>query len=413
MTDDNDFEALLRELEKTEQAVATALPKVGEKVTGTIVSVGSEQVFVDLGGKAEASMDIDNLRGEDGSVSAQPGDQLSAVVASIDAETGAVVLGSRHGKHLHGSEELEAAYQQGLPVEGHIASTTKGGLEVQIAGHRAFCPASQVDLRFIEDLSTLVGERCAFRITKFEGGRRLNMVVSRRALLEEEQSARAVATREQLQEGAVMNGTVTGLKEFGAFIDLGGVEGMVHISELALGRVAHPEEVLHVGQQVEVAVLRIEQTGNPKRPEKIALSIRALAKNPWSDAADRYRPGTRVNGKVTRTQPFGAFVELEPGLEGMVHISELGAGRRVNHPDEVLNSGQQVTATVLTVEPERRRIGLSLDADSAPIAAEAMQSAPPDDAPVGQGSFGDLLKAQLDNRPAAQSENLSHRQRRR
>lgn len=413
MTDDNDFEALLRELEKTEQAVAASLPKVGEQVTGTIVSVGSEQVFVDLGGKAEASMDIDNLRGEDGSLSAQPGDQLTAVVASIDAETGAVILGSRHGKHLHGSEELESAYQQGLPVEGHVTGTTKGGLEVQIAGHRAFCPASQVDIRFVEDLSSLVGERCAFRITKFEGGRRLNMVVSRRALLEEEQAARAVATREQLQEGAVMNGTVTGLKDFGAFIDLGGVEGMVHISELALGRVRHPEEVLHVGQQVEVAVLRIEQTGNPKRPEKIALSIRALAKDPWSDAVDRYRPGKRVSGKVTRTQPFGAFVELEPGLEGMVHISELGAGRRVNHPDEIVTSGQQVQATVLTVEPERRRIGLSLDTDSAPVSADAMQSTPQDDAASGQGSFGDLLKAQLESTPARQSQKGADKQRRR
>lgn len=398
MTDDNDFEALLRELEKTERAVAADLPKVGDQVKGIIISIGSEQVFVDLGGKAEASMDIENLRGEDGTVSVQPGDELSAVVASIDAETGAVILGSRHGKQLHGGEELEAAYQQGLPVEGHITGTTKGGLEVQIGGQRAFCPASQADIRFIEDLSALVGERCAFRITKFEGGRRVNMVVSRRALLEEEQTARAMQTREQLKEGAVMAGTVTGIKDFGAFIDLGGVEGMVHISELALGRVGHPEEVLQLGQQVEVVVLRIEQTGNPKRPEKIALSIRALAKNPWSDAADRYRPGTQVDGKITRTQPFGAFVELEPGIEGMVHISELGADRRINHPDEVVSAGQKVQATVLVVEPERRRIGLTLNPGNAPLTAEDMQSRPSTDAGSGLGSFGDLLQAQMANR---------------
>jgi small subunit ribosomal protein S1 len=157
--------------------------------------------------------------------------------------------------------------------------------------------------------------------------------------------------------------------------------------------------VLQIGQQVEVAVLRIEQTGNPKRPEKIALSIRALAKSPWSDAADRYRPGTRVDGKVTRTQPFGAFVELEPGLEGLIHISELGAGRRVNHPEEVLSSGQQVTVTVLQVDPERRRIGLSLDPDAAPPSADAMQSQAPADETAGQGTFGDLLKAQIERRP--------------
>ena len=402
MTDDNDFEALLRELEKTEQAVAATLPRVGDQVKGTIISVGAEQVFVDLGGKAEASMDIENLRGEDGTVSVQAGDELSAVVASIDAETGAVILGNRHGKHLHGGEELEAAYQQGLPVEGHITGTTKGGLEVQIGGHRAFCPASQADIRFIEDLGSLVGERCAFRITKFEGGRRLNMVVSRRVLLEQEQAARAAETREQLKEGAVMTGTVTGMKDFGAFIDLGGVEGMVHISELALGRVGHPQEVLQLGQEVEVVVLRVEQTDNPKRPEKISLSIRALAKNPWSDAADRYRPGTQVGGKITRTQPFGAFVELEPGIEGMVHISELGADRRINHPDEIVSSGQQVQATVLVVEPERRRIGLTLNPANAPLSAEDMQSKPRDDSGSGSGpglgTFGDLLQAQLDNR---------------
>ncbi|KAA6187418.1 S1 RNA-binding domain-containing protein [Thiohalocapsa marina] len=400
MTDDNDFEALLRELEKTEQAMAAALPKVGEQVKGTIISVGSEQVFVDLGGKAEASMDVEHLRGDDGTLSLQAGDELSGIVTSVDVETGAVILGTRQGKQLHGSAELESAYRQGLSVEGHITGTTKGGLEVQIAGHRAFCPASQADIRFVEDLSTLVGERCAFRITRFEGGRRLNLVVSRRAPLEQEQAARAAEVRAQLQEGAVLSGTVTGMKEFGAFIDLGGVEGMVHVSELALGRVRHPEEVLQIGQQVEVVVLRVEQTGNPKRPEKIALSIRALAKDPWSDVAARYPVGTRVAGRVTRTQPFGAFVELEPGVEGMVHISELGAGRRVDHPDEVVSTGQSVQATVLAVEPERRRIGLSLDPDSAPVDAAAFAAGPSaarqdDAAGPGRGTFGDLLQAQI------------------
>ena len=400
MTDENDFEALLRELEKTEQAVLGEAPKVGEKVKGTVIEIGSEQVFVDLGGKAEAVMDVANLKDADGNVTVAVGDPLEAVVASIDADTGALTLGSRHGRQLHGSAELEEAFRQGLPVEGHITGTTKGGLEVQVAGHRAFCPASQADIRFIEDLSTLVGERCAFRVTKYEGGRRLNLVVSRRALLEEEQAARAVETRAQLKEGAVLTGTVTGMKDFGAFIDLGGVEGMVHVSELALGRVRHPEEVLAIGQQVEVSVLRIEQTDNPKRPEKIALSIRALAKDPWSDVADRYRSGARVAGKVTRTQPFGAFVELEPGLEGMVHISELGAGRRINHPDEVLSAGQKVTATVLNVEPERRRISLSLSDESAPAESVSQAAAPAEsDASSGLGTLGDLLKAQLDQRP--------------
>lgn len=234
MTDDNDFEALMRELEKTEKAVAASLPKIGEQIHGTIIALNDEQVFVDVGGKAEASMDIANLRDRDGVITAAVGDQLTAVVTGVDVENSTLVLGTRDATKPHSHEELEAAYQHGLPVEGVITGTIKGGVEVQLTGYkqRAFCPASQVDIRFIEDLSTLVGERCAFRITKFEGGRRINMVVSRRALLQEEQEARATATREQLKEGAVMSGTVTGMKDFGAFIDLGGIEGMVHISEL-------------------------------------------------------------------------------------------------------------------------------------------------------------------------------------
>ncbi|ESQ09655.1 MAG TPA: 30S ribosomal protein S1 [Chromatiaceae bacterium] len=405
MTDDNDFEALMRELEKTEKAVAASLPKIGEQIHGTIIALNDEQVFVDVGGKAEASMDIANLRDRDGVITAAVGDQLTAVVTGVDVENSTLVLGTRDATKPHSHEELEAAYQHGLPVEGVITGTIKGGVEVQLTGYkqRAFCPASQVDIRFIEDLSTLVGERCAFRITKFEGGRRINMVVSRRALLQEEQEARATATREQLKEGAVMSGTVTGMKDFGAFIDLGGIEGMVHISELALGRVRHPEEVLQVGQEVEVAVLRIEQTGNPKRPEKIALSIRALAKSPWSDASDRYRPGTRVDGRITRTQPFGAFVEIEPGLEGMIHISELGADRRVNHPDEIVSTGQKVTATVLQVDGERRRIGLSLNPEAAPQMEATRASQPEDDVSQTSGTFGDLLKAQIENQPNQRS----------
>jgi small subunit ribosomal protein S1 len=406
MTDESEFEALLRELEKTEQAVAER-PKAGDRVKGQVIAIGDEQVFVDLGGKAEGAMDIGNLKDKDGNLKLAVGDELEAVIASVDAETGAITLGGKHGKHLHGAEELEAAYRQGLPVEGSITGTTKGGLEVRIAGHRAFCPASQADIRFIEDLSTLVGQQLAFRITKFEGGKRLNMVVSRRALLEEERAAQAQALQEQLQEGAVLNGKVVGLKEFGAFVDLGGVEGMVHISEMSLNRINHPEEILSLGQDVEVQVLRIEDTGNPKRPQKIALSIRALAKDPWSDAAARYSPGTRVDGTVTRLQPFGAFVELEPGLEGLIHISELGAGRRLNHPQEVLNTGQSITATVLKVEPDRKRIGLSLAGEAVAMDEELAperhnkaggRRGRRDEAPGPEerlGTFGDLLKEQM------------------
>ncbi len=411
MTDDNDFEALLKELEKTEQALA-ARPKVGDRVQGTIIEIGEEHAFVDIGGKAEATMELPTLRDAEGQISKAVGDPLEAAVPGVHPDSGTLVLGSRHGRHAHGAEQLQAAFQAGTPVEGQITGTTKGGLEVQIAGQRAFCPASQADLRFIEDLSSLVGQRATFRITKFEGGRRLNLVVSRRAILAEAQAERAAELRAKLEPGAVLPGTVVGLQEFGAFVDLGGVEGMIHISELALGRVRHPQEVLSIGQEIEVAVLRIEQTNNPKRPERIALSMRALAKSPWSDAAQRYRPGTRVQGRIERLEPFGAFVEIEPGLTGLVHVSELGAGRRVEHPKDVVQIDQEVDAVVVQVDPERRRIGLSLAPERLQEAvASAPQpgaSAPSDergrardkgkdkDADAGVGTLGELLKAQLD-----------------
>ena len=399
MTDENDFEALLREHYQSERDTAQPRHEPGARVKGRIIQVGSEQVFVDLGGKAEAVMDIANFKDDDGNITATVGDSVEAVISGVDPENGSLILGSQHGRHLHGTAELEDAYRQGTPVEGQITGAIKGGLEVQVAGHRAFCPASQVDIRFVEDLATLVGQRHSFRITKYEGGRRLNLVVSRRALLEEEQRAKAAEIQAKLEPGAVLQGTVTALKDYGAFVDLGGgIEGMVHISELAFGHVKHPEEILSVGQQIEVAVLRIEQTNNPKRPQKVALSIRALAKDPWTDALERFPSGARATGKVTRLQPFGAFVELAPGLEGMIHISELGADRRINHPEEVLSSGQQVEAVVLQVDPQRRRIALSLNPDAAPIEPHpaTREPAKPSGADEGLGTLGELLKAQME-----------------
>jgi small subunit ribosomal protein S1 len=285
-------------------------------------------------------------------------------------------------------------------VEGHVTGVTKGGVEVEIAGVRAFCPASQVSIQFVEDLSSYIGQRLAFRITKFEGGKHPNLVVSRRELLEEERKAQAAELRAKVVPGAVLPGTVTSLQAYGAFVDLGGVEGMVHISELAFERVRHPSDLLSVGQQVEVAVLRVDQTDNPKHPEKIALSLRALAKNPWTDADRQYPVGTTVKGRVTRVQPFGAFVELAPGLEGMVHISELGAGRRVSHPNEVLSEGAEVEATVLSVDLDKRRIGLSLDPARQGTAEPSPQAADYAKPSQGMGTLGDLLRQSMSQGPS-------------
>jgi small subunit ribosomal protein S1 len=395
MREDEDFASLLKEFEQEHAHRPQASPKSGDVVNGRIVSIDSDRAFVDLGAKAEGSLALAALTDADGKVTVQVGDEIKAVVTGVDEETGALLLGEQHGRQLRGLAELEHAYRHQLPAEGQVTGVTKGGVEVQIAGIRAFCPASQLDLRYVEDMETFVGQRLAFRITKLEGGRHPNLVVSRRALLEEEQRVRAAETRARLEVGAVLPGVVTSLKDYGAFIDLGGVEGMVHISELAFGHVKHPREILTVGQQVEAAVLRIEQTGNPKHPEKIALSIRALSKDPWQEAPTRFPIGSRVKGTVMRLQPFGAFVELAPGVEGLIHVSELAAGRRVSHPQEVLTEGQEVMATVISLDPEKRRIGLSLDPARQAGATDDQKAYTDYERPKSFGTLGDLLRESM------------------
>jgi small subunit ribosomal protein S1 len=398
MSQTESFEDLLKQFDQTHPRSSTLEPAIGDQVSGVLVAIGDEYGFVDLGGKAEGRVELSSLKDADGNLTAAVGDRIQTQVTGKDEQTGMLLLGSQHGHRYHGIEEVERAYRQGLPVQGQVSAAVKGGVEVQVAGLRAFCPASQVDLRFIEDLGELVGQRLDFRITKLEGGRRPNLVLSRRALLEEELRQRAEQTRAQLREGAVLSGVVTSLKDYGAFVDLGGIEGMVHISELAFGHVKHPSEILTPGQTVEVSVLRIEPPAGPKGREKIALSIRALARDPWQDVARDFPVGRRVSGTVSRLQPFGAFVELGPGIDGLVHISELGAGRRVSHPSEVVSLGDQVEATVLGVDLERRRISLSLDegkgGDLLVVTPEPKSAAV--EAPTKTlGSFGELLRESM------------------
>lgn len=400
MSDTDSFEDLLKQFDQAHPQTNQGEPAVGDKVRGTLVAIGEGFAFVDLGGKSEGRLDLSVLQDADGQLKYAVGDAIETVVTGKDQDSGVLLLGNQQGHRYHGLEEVENAYRQGLPVQGQVSAAVKGGVEVQVAGLRAFCPASQIDLRFIEDLTEFVGQRLDFRVTKLEGGRRPNLVLSRRALLEEQQRIQAEQTRAQLKEGAVLTGTVSSLKDYGAFVDLGGLEGMIHISQLAFGHVKHPKEVLQVGQQVEVSVLRIEPATDPKKREKIALSIRALSRDPWLDAIESFPVGSRVTGRVSRLQPFGAFVELAPGVDGLVHISELAAGRRINHPSEVVNAGDEVEATVLGVDLERRRISLSLGERLVPTDASAPRAATQPAAPARPaepaiGSFGQLLKESM------------------
>jgi small subunit ribosomal protein S1 len=381
---DEDFAAMLAESERG--APRTKRPRVGDQVTGKVISIGKEAVFVDVGGKGEGELDRAEVSDPEGKLLIKLGDTVDARVVA-DAG-GVLTLRVKLGRGPEARAELQQAQQLGIPVEGVVTEVVKGGVAVDVAGVRGFCPASQLDVRFVDDLTTYVGQRLMFRITRYEPR---NLVLSRRALIEEDNARRATETRKKLEPGAVVRGKVVGFKPFGAFIDLGGIEGMLHISELGYARVEKPEDVLSLGQEVDVAVLKMEPAAKGDKGERISLSLKALASDPWRDATATLVEGTRLRGKVTRLSQFGAFVELAPGVEGLVHISELGAGRRIHHPKEVVSVGQDVEVVVLTVDHDRRRIGLQMaaagDGTADDVAAVARAHTP-----AKLGTFADLLK---------------------
>ncbi|HEX3761160.1 MAG TPA: S1 RNA-binding domain-containing protein [Kofleriaceae bacterium] len=382
---EDDFAAMLAESERGAPR-AKKRPRVGDQVTGKVISIGKDAVFVDVGGKAEGQLERAEVSDPEGKLLIKVGDSIDARVVA-DAG-GVLTLRVKLGRGPEARAELQQAQELGIPVEGIVTEVVKGGVAVDVAGVRGFCPASQLDVRFVDDLSTFIGQRLTFRITRYEPR---NLVLSRRVLIEEDNAKRATETRKKLEVGAVLRGKVVGFKPFGAFVDLGGIEGMLHISELGYARVERPEDALSLGQELDVAVLKVEPATKGDKSERISLSLKVLATDPWRDAAASLGEGARLRGKITRLSQFGAFVEIAPGVEGLVHISELGAGRRINHPKEVVSVGQEIEAVVLSVDPERRRIGLSMAASvggtDADVAAVARSSAP-----TRLGTFADLLK---------------------
>jgi small subunit ribosomal protein S1 len=366
-----DFAQVLAEYEQAAPAQREN-PAPGSKVSGRILSIGEESVFIDLGAKSEGMIPAAELRDAEGNLTVNVGDTIEATVTGTDPETGALTLRRKAGGKGGGKKaaevhpEIRQAYENNLPLEGLVTGLNKGGAEVQVFGMRAFCPLSQLDLRYVPDPQQYVGQRLTFKVNRLEegnrGGRGPNIVLSRRAYLEEEQQRQATETREKLQVGAILTGRVTSLTTYGAFIDLGGIEGMLHVSEIGYARTSHPQDVFTIGQEVEVQVIKIEKGKDEKRPERISLSRRALERDPWREVADRFPEGTVLTGRVMRLESFGAFVEIAPGIEGLVHISEMGAGKRLNHSREAVQLGQDVQVKVLGVDTNRRRISLSIAA---------------------------------------------------
>jgi small subunit ribosomal protein S1 len=407
--DSDDFAKMLADFEKeTGAAPRTAKdkhvrkkdPKVGDLVRARIVSIGHDAAFVDLGAKAEGMLDLADLRDADGKPKVKVGDTVDALVVEVNGKAGCPVLriaGSSGG--LRGPTkvaELETAAAHGLPVDGTVTGVNKGGVEVTVAGVRGFCPISQLDNRHVADATAFVGQKLTFKITKYDtSGRSADLVLSRRVLLEEESRRKAETTREKLVAGAVLHGVVTSLKDYGAFVDLGGIEGMIHVSELGFARVGKPSDVLQPGQAVEVVVLKISPPEGPRGQERIALSLKALEKDPWQDVAEQFPVGWRGNGTVVRLETFGAFVEIAPGVEGLLHVSELAAGGgMVRHAKDKAKIGQVFEVVVQQVDVERHRVSLGLGSklDETTVDAEGAGAAARASGPKTLGTFGDLLK---------------------
>jgi small subunit ribosomal protein S1 len=323
----------------------------GEMVSGTIVSIGSDFAFIDLGSKSEGVISLEEIREEDGSLP-PVGTAVEACVLSSGPD--GLILSKRLAKGIRDREFLQEAARNRIPVEGRVVARNKGGFDVDVAGLRAFCPVGQIELRFCEDPDVHLNKKYAFLITKYDdSGRRPDVVVSRKELLAAEVEKQAAELRSTLKEGDVLPGTVRTIKDFGAFVDLGGLEGLLHVSELSHQHVDDPREVLKEGEEIHVQVLSIEPG------DRIALSLKRLEADPWDDAMLSFPEGSRALGKVVRLQPFGAFVELAPGVDGLIHVSNLNTPERVGHPREVLKEGQEVEVEVLSVDPQSRRIGLA------------------------------------------------------
>jgi small subunit ribosomal protein S1 len=374
-----DFAAML-------EASLTTAPRLelGQKTEAKILQIGPDWTFLDVGQKGEGVLDTNELRDGEGQLKFAVGDRISAYYVSHDG--GEMRFTTRIGSGSAGNAQLEEAWRSGIPVDGRVEQEIKGGYEVKLPGNlRSFCPYSQIALRRLDNPAEVIGQTFSFKISQFgENGR--NIVVSRRELLEAERREQRESLKESLKEGMLVTGEVTSLRDFGAFIDIGGIEGLLPISEIAYGRIENIHDVLQVGQTLELAVKRLDWEEN-----KFSFSLRDTLADPWKAAADRYPAGTKLQGTVTRLAQFGAFVALEEGIEGLIHISKLGQGKRISHPREVIKVGAQVEVTVEKVEIEQRRISLALgDGVSEEVGEKSYTDQP---AGSGMGTLGDLLKA--------------------
>ncbi len=325
----------------------------GEVVHGIVLQVSESEVIVDVGYKSEGIISIEEFRDETGQLTVKPGDEVDVLIEKTEDQDGYVVLSKEKAEKMKVWDEVERAYQERRVVTGRVIERVKGGLAVDI-GVRAFLPGSQVDLRPVRNLDSLRGQELRMRVIKVNK-KRGNIVLSRKAVLEEENAERKRDTLETLEEGKVLMGVVKNITEYGAFVDLGGLDGLLHITDMSWGRINHPSEVLNVSDEIKVVVLKFD-----RESERVSLGYKQLKADPWTTATIKYPAGGRVKGKVVSLTDYGAFVELEEGVEGLIHVSEMSWSKKVKHPSKILAVDQMVECVVLGIDQEAHRISLGL-----------------------------------------------------
>jgi small subunit ribosomal protein S1 len=342
---DNDFESLMEESLKA--------PRPGDVLVGRVLLITRDSVIIDINYKCEGQVPLVEFLDHDGHPTVKEGDEVDVYFEGTETENGTVMLSHAKAEKFKVWRELDKAFQAETPVEGVVLGKVKGGLKVDI-GVPAFLPGSHVDIRPARNLDRYVGQRGRFQILKFNRARG-NVVVSRRSVLERERASLKEQTLKVLEEGVILEGTVKNITDYGAFIDLGGIDGLLHITDMAWGRLQHPSEVLKVGDKVKVVVLKYD----PER-ERVSLGMKQIMPDPWTKVAEAYPPGTRIKGKVVSVTDYGAFVEIEKGVEGLIHVSEMSWSKRAVHPSKVVNPNDMVEVQVLGVDEANRRISLGL-----------------------------------------------------
>lgn len=327
---------------------------VNEVVEGTIVNILRDHAIINIGFKSEGYIDLEEFRNLDGEISIKVGDKVKVAIDDIEDDNGKILLSKERADAIQAWDEVEKVFESDGIIEGMVVSKVKGGLSVNLGGIKAFLPGSQIDLKPIKSLDRLLGHKYTFKILKLNK-QKGNIVLSRRSILEKERETLKKDILENIKEGQIVRGTVKNITDYGAFIDLGGIDGLLHITDLTWGRVNHPSEVLKVNDEVDVVVLKYDA-----KTEKVSLGFKQLQEDPWSKLSNEFKAGERINGKVVSIADYGVFVELKEGVEGLIHVSELSWSKKVKHPNKIVKVGDMVEALILDVDLANKKVALGL-----------------------------------------------------